>query len=84
MAEEDPCIYIILPGVENFAGAVAAVRATGAKPVPRQQRTFVLDEPRTIAQVDALLDLTHWRDSGTEGEGFWINVEPKPERSDSY
>ncbi len=70
-----------MPGVEDFTGAVAAVRATGATMV--RSHHFVIDSPMTVPQVMALFHLPEWVDGATDPGHFTFEFENEPEEDDS-
>jgi hypothetical protein len=81
MSEELPTISIIMPGVEDFEGAIAAVRATGAHLV--HSHVFEIVNPMTVAQVMALYRLPNWLDGANDPGHFTIEFENEPEDGDS-
>jgi hypothetical protein len=75
MEQIRPSIRIKLPPVEDFAGAVMAVRATGARPDPGRQRGFVIDGPMAVREVAALQELMGWVDGGSERARFAVTID---------
>jgi hypothetical protein len=72
MVEDQPRIHIRFPHVEDFEGAVAALRATGARPELRG-RCFVIEGTMTIPEVVALFDLMRWVDGGSDPAPFEVS-----------
>jgi len=70
----DPVIRFWMPRAEDFSGAVALVRATGARG-DGQLRHFAIDGPMTIPQVSALLELIQYPWDG--GDVLKITFDPE-------